>query len=142
MAGSVPVTIDVEALLRRVVAEVFDADVDVAYSPEPKAPHVHRARLTDPSGTRSAGLRASYEWFDATIFDLGVSTTLYDYDDVEQDKEAVLRALALVVRAYVRGEGRIEHKRGLIRSHPVLKIEVDNREWELGRRSSRPHYPE
>ena len=21
-------------------------------------------------------------------------------------------------------------------------IEIDNREWELGRRSSRPHYPE
>lgn len=128
MAGCVPVAIDVEALLRRVVAEVFDADTDVAYSPE-QAPHVHQVRLTDRSGTRHAGLRASYEWFDATIFDLGVSTTLYDYDDEEKDKEAVLRALALVVRAYLRGEGRIEHKRGLIRSHPVLRIQVDNREW-------------
>ena len=142
MAGCVPVAIDVEALLRRVVAEVFDADVDVAYSTEPKSSHVHRARLTDPSGTRHAGLRASYEWFDATIFDLDVSTTLYDYDDEEKDKEAVLRALALVTRTYLRGEGRIEHKRGLIRSHPVLRIEVDNREWELGGRKSRPHYPD
>lgn len=135
-------TIDVEALLRRVVAEVFDTDVVVAYSTESKAPHVQRARLAGADGRRQAGLRASYEWFDATIFDLGVSTTLYDYDDEEQDKEAVLRALALVVRAYLRGEGRIEHKRGLIRSHPVLRIKVDNRDWELGRRSSRPHYPE
>jgi hypothetical protein len=142
MAGCVPVAIDVEALLRRVVAEVFDADVDVAYSTQPKSSHVHRARLTDPSGTRHAGLRASYEWFDATIFDLDVSTTLYDYDDEEKDKEAVLRALALVTRAYLRGEGRIEHKRGLIRSHTVLRIEVDNREWELGGRKSRPHYPD
>ena len=89
MAGCIPVAIDVEALLRRVVAEVSDADVDAAYSTEPKAPHVHRVRLTDPSGTRQAGLRASYEWFDVTIFDLGVSTTLYDYDydDEEKDKE-------------------------------------------------------
>ncbi len=134
--------IEAEALLRRVVAEVFDANVDVAYSTEPKAPHVHRVRLTDPSGSRHAGHRASHEWFDATIFDLGVSTTLYDYDDEEKDKEAVLRALALVVGAYLRGEGRIEPKRGLIRSRPVLRIEVDNREWELGRRSSRPHYPD
>ncbi len=134
--------IEAEALLRRVVAEVFDANVDVAYSTEPTAPHVHRVRLTDPSGSRHAGLRASHEWFDATIFDLGVSTTLYDYDDEEKDKEAVLRALALVVGAYLRGEGRIEPKRGLIRSRPVLRIEVDNREWELGRRSSRPHYPD
>ena len=58
------------------VAEVFDADVDVQYSTE-QAPHVHRVRLTDPTGTRHAGLQASYEWFDATILDLGVSTRLY-----------------------------------------------------------------
>jgi hypothetical protein len=142
MAGCIPVAIDVEALLRRVVAEVFDADVDVAYSMEPKASHVHRVRLTDPSGTRHAGLRASYEWFDATLFDLGVSTGLFDYDDEEKDKEDALRALALVVRAYLRGEGRIEHKRGLFRSHPVFRIKVDNHEWELGRRWSRFSYPD
>jgi hypothetical protein len=142
VAGCVPVAIDVEALLRRVVADVFDANVDVAYSTDPRAPHVHRVRLTDPSGTRHAGLRASYEWFDASIFDLGVSTTLYDYDDEEKDKEAVLRALALVVRAHLRGEGCIEHRRGLVRSRLVSRIMVDNREWELGRRSSRPHHPD
>ena len=141
MAGCLPVAVDVEALLRRVVADVFDADVEVAYSTE-KAPHVHRVRLTDPSGMRHAGLQASYEWFDATIFDLGVSTTLYDYDGEEKDKEAILLALAVVVRAYLRGEGRVERKRGLICSHPVLKIAVDNREWELGRQSSRPHHPD
>ncbi len=141
MPGYLSVVINVEALLRRVVAEVFDADADVAYWPE-QAPHVYQVRITNPSGTRHAGLRASYEWFDATIFDLGVSTTLYDYDGEEGDKEAVLRALALVIRAYLRGEGRIEHKRGLIRSHPVLKIQLDNRDWELGSRSSRPHYPD
>lgn len=134
--------IDVEALLRRVVAEVFDADVAATYSTAPKDPHTHRVELTSADGLRHAGLTASYEWFDASIFDLGVSTFLLDYDDEEKDKEAVLRALALVVRAYLRGEGRVVHRRGLIRSHPVLKIEGDDREWELGRRKSRPHYPD
>ncbi|MPQ99247.1 hypothetical protein GB931_15240 [Modestobacter sp. I12A-02628] len=132
--------IDIDALLRRVVGDVFAADVRVDYSTE-KAPHEHRVRLTDPSGTRHAGLRASYEWFEAVVFDLDVSTALYDYDDEEDDKEAVLRALALVVRAYLDGEGRIVQRRGLLRSSPVLRVEMLGREWELGRRWSRPHYP-
>jgi hypothetical protein len=135
------VAIDVQALLRRVVAEVFDADVEATYSTEPKAPHVHRVRLTAADGGRHAGLGAAYECFDATIFDLGVATFLLDYHDEEEDKEAVLRALALVVRAYLRGEGRVECRRGLLRSRPVLRIVVDNREWELCRRRSVAHYP-
>lgn len=131
VASCIPVAIDIEALLRRVVAEVFDADVEVTYSPAPKDPHTHRVELTSGDGRRHAGMTASYEWFDAFIFDLGVSTILLDYDDEEADKEAVLRELALVVRAYLRGEGRVEHKRGLFRSHAVLKVVVDGQEWEL-----------
>jgi hypothetical protein len=142
VAGCISVAIDVEALLRRVVAEVFDADVEATYSTRPKDPHTHRVRLTAADGTRHAGLSASYEWFDATIFDLGVSTFLLDYDDEEEGKEAVLRALALVARAYLRGEGRVEQKRGLIRSNSVLRIVVDNREWELSRGWGRSHYPD
>lgn len=143
VAGCIPVAIDVEALLRRVVAEVFDADVDATYSTEPKDPHMHRVRLTSADGQRHARLRASYEWFDADIFDLGVSTLLLDYDDEEKRKEAALRDLARVVRAYLRGEGRVEHRRGLIRSHSVLKIVVDGQEWVLRRRGwSRSHYPD
>jgi hypothetical protein len=129
--------IDIEALLRRVVTEVFDADVEAAYSTDPKGRHVHRVRLRSADGERHAGLRASYWWFDATVFDLGVQATTFDEDEDEGDKEAALRALALVVRAYLRGEGRVEHRRGLIRSHPVLEIVVDGEVWELGRRSSR-----
>lgn len=139
VATCISVAIDVQALLRRVVAEVVDADVAAAYSTHPKDSHMHRVRLTAADGRRHAGLAVSYEWFEATVFDLGVSTFLLDYDDEKDDKESVLRALALVVRAYLRGEGRVEHRRGLLRSRPVLRIVVDNREWELGRRSSRPH---
>lgn len=135
-------TIDVGALLRRVVAEVFDADVDVTWPEEPQDAHVHRVRLADPSGTRHAGLQASYEWFDATIFDLGVSTTSYDYDDEEADEESALRSLALLVHAYLRGEGHVEHRRGLLGARPVLTIDVDGRQWQLGRRSSRPPAPD
>jgi hypothetical protein len=135
------VAIDVQALSRRVVAEVFEADVTATYSNHPKNPHMHRVRLTTADGRRHAGLGASYEWFEATIFDLGVSTFLLDYDDEEEAKADVLRALALVVRGYLRGEGRVEHKRGVLRSRTVFRIVIDNREWELGRRSSRPHYP-
>ena len=130
-ADCISVTVDVQALLRRVVTEVFDADVTAAYSTHPKNPHMHRVELTAADGRRNAGLEASYEWFEATIFDLGVSTFLLDYDDEEEDKEAVLRALALVVRAYLRGEGRVEHRRGLFRSRPVLRIVADDREWAL-----------
>ena len=142
MAGCIAVAIDVEALLRRVVADIFDADVDATYSTVPKAPQVHRVRLTADGGKRQAGLRASYEKFDADIFDLGVSTGLFEYDDEENEKEAALRALALVVRAYLRGEGRVEQRRGLIRSHRVLKITVDNREWVLGHHWSQYSYPD
>lgn len=123
--------IDIEALLRRVVAEVFDAEVQVRYSTAPKDAYTHRVELTSADGRRHAGMTASYEWFDAFIFDLGVSAISLDYDDVEADKEAALRELALVVRAYLRGEGRVENRRGLIRSHTVLKIVVDGHDWEL-----------
>jgi hypothetical protein len=136
------VAIDVHALLRTVVAEVFDADVTATYSTHPKNPHMHRVQLTTADGRRHAGLEASYEWFEATIFDLGVSTFLLDYSDEEEAKADVLRALALVARAYLRGEGRIERKRSLLRSRTVFRVVIDNREWELGRRSSRPHYPD
>lgn len=54
-----------------------------------------------------------------------------DYDDEEADREAVLRELALVVRAYLRDGGRVELRRGLIRSHPVLDIDIDGHEWAL-----------
>jgi hypothetical protein len=131
-----------QALLRRVVSDVFDSDVDATYSTVGKAPRVsHRVRLTAEGGKRHAGLTASYEKFDAYIFDLGVSTGVFEYDDEENLKEAALRALALVVRAYLRGEGRVEQRRGLIRSRPVLRIVVDDREWVLARWWSTAEYP-
>jgi hypothetical protein len=142
LAGSALVSIDIEALLRGVVTEAFDADVDAVYSTGPREPHVHGVRLTDPTGDRRAGLRASYEWFTVTLFDLRVSTGLFDYDDDEEEKRSALRALALVARAYLCGEGVIEQKRGLLRSHPVFRVDIEDHEWRLGRRWGSTTYPD
>jgi hypothetical protein len=135
---------DTEGMLRRVALDVFDEDIDVAFEVQPSAPHVSRARLGTGSGAdlRTAGLRAaSTGWFDVTIFDLDVSATHFEYDD-ESYMEGLLRELALVADAYLRGAGHIEYKRRLLRTKPVLIITVNGREWALGRRTSRVHYPE
>jgi hypothetical protein len=135
---------DIEGMLRGVVHEVLDENVDVVFDGEPNAPHIRRARLGFGTGPhrRTAGLSASSSgFFDVTIFDLGVSATLFEYDDAAY-MEAILRKLALVAFAYLRGEGRVEQKRGLLRTRPVLVITADGEEWTLGRRASKVHYPE
>lgn len=131
------VTIGLDRMLQRVVGEVFGPDVDVTYSTDAKSPHVHRAELAACDSGRRVGLRASYGWFDITMLDLGFSATVFDEDDEERDKEAALRALALVARAYLDGAGDVIQERGFLRSRPVLRIVVDGQEWELGRRTSR-----
>lgn len=129
-----------EALLRRVVDDVFGADAPATYSFDAKS-QLHRAELTDHAGERRVGLRVAYEWFDLFILDLGVSTGLFEYDDVEAEKEAVLRKLVLVAHAYLSGGGSVVQRRWLFGTSPVLVIEVDGDVWRLGRRSSTPHYP-
>ncbi len=130
---------DIEGMLRRVVLDVFDEGIDVTFEAQPNAPHIKRARLGAESGAdrRTAGLRAaSTGFFDVTIFDLGVSATLIEYDD-ESYMEAILRELALVADAYMRGGGHIEQQRGLFRTTPVLTLTVKGKEWTLGRQKSR-----
>ncbi|GER23985.1 hypothetical protein NCCP1664_24800 [Zafaria cholistanensis] len=130
-------TIDIKAMLHRVVAEVFDGNFIVEDAPSSEGPQLPRVRVSarlDPG--RTALIRASYEWVDAFIPELDVqTTTVFDYDDVEQEKAEELRRLCLVMRAYLQGEGRIEQKRRLFRrgTVPVLVIEVDGLEWRLGR---------
>lgn len=131
------VTIELDRMLQKVVADVFGSDVDVTYSADPKSPSVHRAELAAGDSGRRVGLRASYLWFDVTMLDLGVSATVFDEDDEGPDKEAALRALALVARAYLDGAGELTQKRGIFRSRPVLRIVVDDQEWELGRTVSK-----
>ncbi len=136
------VTPNVERMLRRVVLDVFDDRVEVAWDKQPGAPYIHRASLSAKHGAarRAVGLSAASEWVDITILDLDVSATLFEYDD-ESYMEAILRELALVADAYLRGEGLVEQKRGIFRSRPVLRIIVNGNEWILGRRTSSIHYP-
>lgn len=136
------VTPNVERMLRRVVLDVFDDRVEVAWDTQPGTPYIHRASLSagHGAGQRAVGLSAASEWFDITILDLDVSATLVEYDD-ESYMEAILRELALVADAYLRGEGLIEQKRGTLRTRPVLKIIINGNEWILGRRTSSIHYP-
>jgi hypothetical protein len=138
------VTPDVENMMRRVVLDVFDDDVEVAWDTEPGAAHVNRVALSAARAAdrRTVGLRAAATGvFDLTILDLGVSATLFEYDD-EDYMEAILRELALVADAYLSGEGRIEQKRGMLRTRPVMTITVNGNEWTLGQRTSKIHYPE
>jgi len=131
-------------MLRRVVHDVFDRDIDAVWDTEPRAPHIHRVTLTAERGgdRRAVGLRAATTgFFDLTVLDLGVSTGFVEYDD-ETCMEALLRQLALVGDAYLRGGGSVEHRRGIVRTRPFLTITVSGNPWVLGRRTSRPHYPE
>lgn len=131
-------------MLRRVVLDVFDEDVEVAFDAEANAPHVSRARLGAGIGAdrRTAGLRAaSNGFFEVAIFDLGVSATLYEYDDPLY-MQALIHELALVADAYLHGACHLEQKRGLFRKSPVLRTTVNGKEWALGRRTSQVHYPE
>ena len=131
-------------MLRRVAHDVFDEDIDMTFEAQPDAPHISRVTLGAGGGAdrRTAGLRAaSTGFFEVTIFDLGVSATLFEYDD-ESYMEALLRELALVADSYLRGACHIEQKRGLFRTRPVLITTVNGKQWALGSRTSTVNYPE
>lgn len=117
---------------------MFDEQYEATYSTEPKSEWVSRVTLSTSHGgqRREAGLRVSVYWLDATIVDVGVSAVTIIEDLDEAEKEEALRDLALVVRGYLRGEGRLEHRRRLSRTQPVLTVSVDGRQWQLSRRWS------
>lgn len=132
-------------MLHRVVAGVFDENFAVTEVSSRDDSWLHGVRVsTLVYEDRTAIIRASYEWIDAFIPELKVRTILFDYDDVEPEKEAELRRLCLVMRAYLQGEGRIEQKQRLFRrgTVPILRIEVDGAEWLLGRNYSSVPYPQ
>jgi hypothetical protein len=123
-------------MLHRVVAEVFDGNFIVEDAPSSEDPWLHGVRVSGRLDRDcTARIRASYEWVDVFIPELEVQATLFDYDDVEQEKADELRRLCLLVRAHLIGKGRVEQRRWLLRrgTVPVLVIEVDGLEWRLGR---------
>jgi hypothetical protein len=133
---TVTVTIDIKAMLHRVVAEVFDQDFAVEDATSLDDPSRHAVRVISRiEQDRTAIIRASSVWMDAFVPELNVQTSVLDEGDVEQEKEDELRRLCLVMRAHLRGGGRIEQRRRLFRrgTDLVLSVQVDGQEWRLGR---------
>lgn len=113
MWDTVLVTIDIGIMLDRVVAEVFGQAFIVKDANSSEDPWIHAVRVKSRvEQGRSAIIRATYEWMDVFIPELNVQTIVFDYDDVEQEKTDELIRLCLVMRAYLRGEGRIEQRGG------------------------------
>lgn len=137
-------TIDIKAMLHRVVDEVFDGTFAVADIISEADPWLHCVQVSSRVGVdRTARIRASYEWMDAFIPELEVGTILFDYDDVEEEKEVELRRLCLVIRAYIEGEGHVEKRRRILGlcTTSILRIEVDGFRWDFGRSWSSGPYP-
>lgn len=132
-------TIDLKAMLDRVVAEVFDDNFTVEDATAPgdalRPAVLVSSRLVQG---RTAIIRASHTWLDGFIPELNVQTGILDDDDdddVEPEKEDELRRICAVMRAYLRGKGRIEHRQRWFRRGTVnvLYIENDGGKWRLGR---------
>lgn len=136
--------IDVESLLARVVGEVFDENVLVELEDvSARRPQTYVAHLHSVVHDRRAALYATYEWFELRITDLDASVTLFDYDHDAAEKYDLLRELGLVAQAYLDGAGQIDSRprflhRGTSRR---LTLEVNGREWQLGRHRSSVPYP-
>lgn len=133
--------IDIERLLRRVVGEVFGDSVEVTYTAHLKYAHDWRASLVSKSDrSKTVEIRATYEWFTAHIPELDVGTIVFEYDEDEDEdeKHTALRELSQAMRAYLRGDGKIDFHRGLFsrRARASMTIRVDDTEWVLGKRSS------
>ena len=134
--------VDIRAVLRRVVDEVFDERAVVAEEDYHEAPRAYRVLLSNRKASngkeRQVSLVATYEWFSVHVTDLDVGILRFDYDDVESEKELELRELAHLARAYLEGEGKITYRPSLLhrRPHPTLTIETGGIRWKLGRRIS------
>lgn len=127
------------AVLHRVVDEIFDECTFVREEDDHEAPYAYGMRLSNRTASsdqkRHASLAASHEWFEAHVIDLGVSRRNFDYGEDEADKEAELRDLAHLVRAYLQGEGEVTYRPSLFRRRPMptLKVETNGVRWRLGR---------
>lgn len=136
------VPVDIRAVLHRVVEEVFDHYAFRKEEDDHEAPYAYRMLLsslkTHNGRERHASLVASYEWFEVHVIDLDVGTIRFDYDGNEADKEAELRDLAHLARAYLQGEGEVTYRPSLIRRRPLptLTVETNGIRWRLGRSTS------
>lgn len=130
-------SIDRNAILLGVAGDVFSDRVSItAEGNSPSMPHAYVVRLREDD--RNAVLVASHEWSEAHILDYRVTCSVFHYGDDEMEKESSLRALAVVLRAYLAGEGLVEHRPSLLWWRPKVPrytVTIDDVQWQLGRHS-------
>lgn len=134
---------DPEALLRRVVAAVASEGVVATVTPDDPEGRYWSATLSATTGlVRTAELLASYYWFEVRLPQHGVGAIVFDEDDEEAPKEATLRAVAAVARAWLDGEGAVVRTPRRFRRQERVRVVIrtTDGEWVLGRRSSRVPY--
>ncbi|MFJ5862463.1 hypothetical protein ACIQCM_13670 [Pseudarthrobacter sp. NPDC092439] len=136
-------TIDMRAMLRRVVPEVFDehlvtADVNADHKDWPYGSLV----ISRTSEGRSVIIGADGGSFMiAHVPELNVQAMVFDEEDNEEDaeeyREEALRKLCLAMLVYLEGGGRISERRSLLGRGVVRKliIEANGTRWRLGRNS-------
>lgn len=122
-------TIDIKAMLHRVVDDVFNEQFAVVDIISEADPWLHSVHVSGRFGNdRTARIRASYEWANVFIPELDVGAILFEYDDVEEEKEAELRKLCLLIRAYLQGQGHIEKRRRLFRRDELSVLMISGRQ--------------
>ncbi len=137
------VTQHLERMLRHVVRDTFDEDVEAVWHTD-GARNVSRVTLSAEhgAGRRTVEISASTTGlFQIDIRDLDVGAILIEDDD-DSYMESIVRELALVARAYLSGEGRVRQRRGMLRTRSVMAITVNGNEWTLGRSTCSVHYPQ
>ncbi|MBG6185447.1 hypothetical protein IWX65_003426 [Arthrobacter sp. CAN_A214] len=134
-------TIDMRAMLGRVVPDVFDehlvtADVNADHEIWPYGSLVDSRTIEGRSviiGADGGAFMVGY------VPELNVQAMVFDEEDEEEDaeeyREKALRELCLVMLVYLEGGGRISERRSLLGRGVVRKliIESDGFEWRLGR---------
>lgn len=140
---TVIMTIDMRAMLGRVVPDVFHehfvtADVNSDHEIWPYNSLVN-SRMSEG---RSVIIGADGGAFMvAYVPELDVQTMVLDEEDDEEDaeeyREKALRELCLAMLVYLEGGGRISERRSLLGRGVVRKliIEADGTRWRLGRNS-------
>lgn len=130
-------------VLTRVLQEVLGDVAEVACHVDEQYPDTARAELVSRGlPDRAVAIRATPEWTELRVNDLGVSATVLDGERDEAEFEATARALAVVAREYLRGGGHLEWRRRILRPpRPRLTIQTEHGEWVLGPRTSRIPYP-
>ena len=137
------VAADLDGMLRHVVSDVFDENVEADWRDELTTQGVVQVTLTRtlPTGRRVVGITASQTGaFELYIVDTDGTASLFEYEDAHY-MEAILRQLALVADAYLSGAGHVQEKRGIFKTKATLRIDVEGNEWVLGRHCGTVYYP-